>query len=217
MAMRKLIFIFVFVVAAVQSCHAQPPAPSQTPLFTPAPSSRFAVGIRPVDVAVGEINGDGKLDILTANAGSNDVTVLLGNGKGDFTAAPNSPIAAGAAPHLIALADLNRDNKLDFALTGHDSYNLMVWLGNGGGSFTPAPDSPFTALNESPPHNHGLVLGDVNNDGSLDLATSNHGHHNVSVLLGNGQGRFTRSRLAFSSWPGAISSGRSGFQSGQQA
>jgi len=144
-----------------------------------------------VDVAVGEVNGDGKLDILTANGGSNDVTVLLGNGKGDFKAAPGSPLTAGTAPHLIILADLNRDNKLDLAFTGHDSYDAMVWLGNDSGSFTPASDSPFTVLNEMPPHNHGLVIGDVNNDGNLDLATSNHGHHSVSVLLGNGKGNFT--------------------------
>jgi len=190
-AMSKQIFILMFVAALVESCHTQSPAPSQTPLFASAPGSSFAVGNRPVDVAVGEVNGDGKLDILTANGGSNDVTVLLGNGKDDFTAAPNSPLAAGASPHLITLADFNRDNKLDLALTGHDSYNVMVWLGNDSGSFTPAPDSPFTVLNETPPHNHGLVIGDVNNDGNLDLATSNHGHHSVSVLLGNGKGNFT--------------------------
>ncbi|MGH7597950.1 MAG: FG-GAP repeat domain-containing protein [bacterium] len=190
-AMSKLIFIFVFVGALVESCDTQSPAPSQTPLFAPAPGSSFAVGNRPVDVAVGEVNGDGKLDILTANAGSNDVTVLLGNGKGDFMAAPHSPLATGVAPHLIALADLNRDNKLDLALTGHDSNNMMVWLGNDSGSFTPAPNSPFAFLNETPPHNHGLALGDANNDGNLDLATSNHGHHSVSVLLGNGKGHFT--------------------------
>ncbi len=189
--MSRFIFIFVFVGAWVQSCHIQSPTPSQMPLFAPAPGSPFAAGIRPVDVAIGEVNGDGALDILTANAGSNDVTILLGNGKGDFTAAPNSPLTAGVSPHLIILADLNRDSKLDFALTGHDGYNVMVWLGNGSGGFTPAPDSPFTVLNETPPHNHGLVLGDVNNDGNLDLATSNHGHHSVSVLLGNGKGHFT--------------------------
>ena len=55
-AMNKRIFILMFVGALVESCHAQSPSPSQTPLFAPAPGSSFAVGIRPVDIAVAEVN-----------------------------------------------------------------------------------------------------------------------------------------------------------------
>jgi hypothetical protein len=188
--MSKINSVFVIVGVLAVSCRAQSPTSSQPPLFTPAPGSPFAVGSRPVDIATGEVNGDGKLDIITANVGSHNLTVLLGNGKGDFKAAPGSPLAVDVALHLVALGDFNQDGNLDLALTDHDSYDVRVLLGDGRGNFTPAPGSPFSILNETRPHNHGLAIGDVNHDGNPDIVTSNHGHHSASVLLGNGKGEF---------------------------
>lgn len=168
------------------SCRIQ----SQPPLFTPAPSSPFPVGNQPNDIAAGDVNGDGNLDLLTANAGSNNVTVLLGNGRSGFTPAPGSPFPGGPAPHLIAIGDLNGDGKLDLATTSHDSNDVVVLLGNGRGGFSPAPGSPFTALHGTRPHNHGLLLGDVNADAALDIITANQNDNSASVLLGNGRGGF---------------------------
>src|SRR5580698_5934807 len=73
-------------------------ARATTPLLTPAPGSPFTVGLRPTGVATGDFNGDGKQDIAIANAGNNNVTVLLGNGTGGFTAAAGSPFQAGSNP-----------------------------------------------------------------------------------------------------------------------
>ena len=63
--------------------------------FTPAPGSPFPVGTTPVSVAVGDFNGDGKLDFAVANESSNNVTVLLGDGKGGFVTASSSPLFVG--------------------------------------------------------------------------------------------------------------------------
>lgn len=159
-------------------------------LFHPAPGSPISVGTQPSTVVLGDVNGDGKLDILTANSRSNDVTVLLGDGHAGFRPAAGSPFAAGAHPHLLALGDVNGDRKLDLAVTEHDSNEVRLFLGAGDGQFRVAPGSPF-ATGTGKPHNHGLSFADVNADGKLDIVTSNQNAKSVSVLLGDGKGGFT--------------------------
>src|SRR5580765_5240349 len=74
------------------------------------PSERiFAVGAAPGSVAIDDFNGDGKLDIVTANEESGDASVLLGDGNGEFSPARGSPFPAGASPNDIAVGDFNRD------------------------------------------------------------------------------------------------------------
>src|SRR5258708_1147335 len=72
----------------------------------------FDVGANPTSVALGDLNGDGALDLVTANEGSNDVSLLLGDGLGDFTATV-APLNVGTAPSAVALGDLNDDGRVD--------------------------------------------------------------------------------------------------------
>ena len=164
--------------------------PPQAVRYGPAPGSPFSVGTGPWDIALADSNGDGLLDILTANKGSNNVSVLLGDGRGGFRAAADSPFDAGAEPHLIAAGNLSGDEALDLAVTSHDSNHVMVLTGNGRGGFKEAPGSPFACLKNRRPHNHGLILGDVNKDGRLDIVTANQNDNSVSALLADGKGRF---------------------------
>lgn len=159
------------------------------------PVSRFAVssipvGRQPNDVTVGDVDGDGHPDVVTANIGSRDVSVLRGDGKGGFRPAPGSPISVGIAAHLVVLADFDRDGALDLALTEHDSNDVLVLRGNRRGSFAPMAGSPVRAIEGIAPHNHGLAAADFDGDGVPDLATSNNNGNSVSVLLGDGRGRF---------------------------
>jgi hypothetical protein len=162
---------------------------ASSPLFHPAPGSPIAVGMQPTAITIADVNGDGKPDLLTANGRSNDVTVLLGDGRAGFRPAPGSPFAAGPHPHLLALGDVNHDGKLDLAATEHDSNEVRLFLGMGDGRFQAAPGSPF-ATGAGKPHNHGLSFADVNSDGKLDIITSNQEAKSVSVLLGDGKGGF---------------------------
>lgn len=182
-----LVICALMVLTPNCSAHSLRDAPSQQSLFTPAPGFPLNLGSRPNDIAVGDWNKDGKLDIATCTD-ANTVIILLGNGRGGFTPAPNSPI--NVAAHIIAAGDVNNDGNIDLALTHHDSFGVVVLLGTGDGKFAAAPGSPFIAHQGAKAHNHGLALNDLNSDGNLDITTSNQNDNSVSVLLGNGRGSF---------------------------
>ncbi len=180
--------LWTAILLAAGGAGPSPREQRQASLF--GPSLHFAAGRQPSDVAVGDINNDRRLDIVAINAGSEDATILLGDGRGSFRAAPGPRFVGGSKPHLIALGDVNGDGQVDMATASHDSHDIHVFLGHGDGSFTPAPGSPVDALSTGRPHNHGLVFADVNGDGALDLGTSNNNDNSVSVLLGDGRSGF---------------------------
>jgi uncharacterized protein (TIGR03437 family) len=155
--------------------------------FSAAPGSPFAAGSDPDSIVTGDFNGDGKLDLAVANARGDNVTILLGNGSGGFSAAPGSPFAAGSDPTSIALGDFNGDGKLDLAASNGDSNSVTVLLGNGSGGFSASPGSPFT-VGSLP---YSLAVGDFNGDGRLDIAVADATSNNIAVLFGNGSGGFS--------------------------
>jgi hypothetical protein len=163
--------------------------PGVSPLSLPAVGFSFAtqgVGANPWQVATGDVNGDGRVDLVTADAGvsgSDDggVSVLLGNGDGTFAA--RRSFAASKSPHYVALGDLNGDGYPDLLVANYLSSNISVLLGNGDGTFRAHVDYPV-GMNP-----HWLALRDLDNDGKLDVVVANGGTANsVSVLLGNGDG-----------------------------
>ena len=161
--------------------------------FVSAPNSPFKVKTGGHGVVVGDVNGDRKPDLLVS--GGANLTVLLGDGSGRFNPAVNMPISLSHGAGEMVVGDFNSDGHLDWAGVHHDHYDVIVLLGKGNGEFEPAAGSPFTArLPGKGPHTHALVSGDVNNDGKLDLVTANNEDNDVSVLLGDGKGRFAPSQ-----------------------
>jgi uncharacterized repeat protein (TIGR01451 family) len=154
--------------------------------------SSYAVGIGPISVAVGDFNGDGKLDLAVANAGSKNVSVLLGNGDGTFQTAAN--FDAGLTPGSIAVGDFNGDGKLDLALfQGADNANsvagsVAVLLGKGDGTFQPPKVSTLTVSASQ------MAAGDFNSDKKADLVVSNvdasTGSVTLEIMFSNGDGTF---------------------------
>ena len=145
----------------------------------------FATGsyqTSPSSVALGDVNGDGTLDLVVASFTSGTVSVLMGTRDGTFTS-PQT-LATGNAPFSVALGDVNGDGKLDLAVTNIGDNTVTVLLGNGDGTF--GAQQTF-ATGHGP---FSLALGDVNGDGTLDLAVTNESSNTVSVLLGNGDGTF---------------------------
>lgn len=151
------------------------------------------VGTAPSALAVGDFIGSyksttstsGDLSLAVANAGSNNVTILIGGGNGSFAAATGSPIAVGTAPSALAVADLNNDGILDLAVANSGSNNVTVLTGTGTGAFTAAST---TSVGNSP---SSLAIADFNADNKLDLAVTNSADSTVTVLLGSGTGTFT--------------------------
>ena len=72
---------------------------------------------------------------------SGHVQVLLGNGRGDFRKAPGSPIPIGLSARKVALGDANGDGKLDIFVAQHDSYEVVLLIGDGRGAFSFLADS----------------------------------------------------------------------------
>ena len=161
----------------------------------------FATGADPESVAVGDFNGDGKQDIVTANFLDDTVSLLLGDGHGGFGA--HADFATGTHPESVAVGDLNNDGKLDLVTANSGSPTVSVLLGNGHGGFGAATDF---ATFESPV---SVAVGDFNGDGGKDLVTADYSFNGaVSVLLGNGLGSFgAKTDVATETYPLSVAVG----------
>src|SRR5262249_2022880 len=89
-----------------------------------AAATNFGVGDSPISVAVGDFNGDGKLDLAVVNSGSDNVSIHLGTGTGSFGAATN--FAVGTIPQSVAVGDFNGDGQLDLAVATAGSNNVSI-------------------------------------------------------------------------------------------
>jgi hypothetical protein len=132
------------------------------------------VGSGPRSVTSEDVNGDGNVDLVTANSGDK-VSVLLGSGLGTFAGARD--YAVGAGPYSVATADFNRDGKVDLVTANELAGTVSVLFGAGTGSFGWVQDFAVGAEPQS------LAVGDFNGDHFPDLAVANERSDNVSVLL----------------------------------
>jgi hypothetical protein len=156
----------------------------------------YPVGDFPYGVAVGDFNGDGKLDLAVVNVCGSDstcasngtVSILLGKGDGTFQTQTTYPL--GIPGGHISVADFNGDGKLDLAITEcggptcGSNGSVSILLGNGDGTFQPRVD--YTAKHRPA----GIALGDFNRDGIVDIAVANTGSNSISVFIGKGDGTF---------------------------
>lgn len=134
-------------------------------------------------ITTADFNNDGKLDlVVTGSLPSNDISMMLGNGDGNFSNATNFLI--GERPLCVRTADFNNDGKADIAVTGNG--NASILLGKGDGSFLPKTDFPLGGGG-----NYSIAIADFNRDNKIDLAVTNSSTNNVSILLGDGNGGFS--------------------------
>ncbi len=135
----------------------------------------IAEGRTPIEVAIKDLNGDGWLDIVTANVRFRDVTVLLGNGDGTF---PTSTLYdVGISPHSVAIEDMDGDGRLDLISSNYDSNDISVLFGNGNGGFG---SEQKIAVGTGP---RRFGVGDVNGDGRPDILAGNSVSNDLSIIL----------------------------------
>ena len=165
--------------------------------FTNAPGSPFPVeGIPHTHgIATGDFNKDGWLDLVTDSWGNDQVEVLFGDSLHIFKT-PGAFFKVGKRPYQrLRVADLNNDDADDIVTTNTEGNNATILLSNGKGAFDEAPGSPFSC-GDNP---FSIAIGDINADGKPDLAVINspasmaegRGKNGMTVLLGNGSGKFT--------------------------
>ena len=122
------------------------------------------VGGGPFDLAVGDLNRDGRPDVAVANADANAITVLMGIGRGDFAAPINIPF--GGNPRGVAIGDFNRDGIPDIVATKFAESTVEVLYGAGDGTF------PRRLVLQAPAASQGVAVGDFDNDGWTDFAVA---------------------------------------------
>jgi len=157
-------------------------------------ANNFSVGVGAIEVASGDLDGDGNADLVVTDA-STSAHVALGHGDGTF--APFSAISLHSKPKGIAIADLNLDGIPDLAIAifGPDRTfegEVAILIGKGDGSF--ASPAYYDVSNVGTQKANRLIAIDLNKDGKLDLAVAiQHGsraRNGLAVLLGNGDGTF---------------------------
>jgi hypothetical protein len=143
-------------------------------------------GGSPYSVAAGDINGDGKPDIIIANYEGDTIGILINKGDGTFFAQKIFSLGIGSSPRFVTTFDLNNDGKLDIVVVNSGGDNVVVFLNNGDGtSFTQVTYSMNTG--SSP---RCAAVGDVNGDGKPDMIVANSDANNLCVLFNNGNGKF---------------------------
>ncbi|MFC1707294.1 FG-GAP-like repeat-containing protein [Planctomycetota bacterium] len=157
-----------------------------------ASDSPMTVGSEPRAVVVVDLNLDGCQDLVVANTGGHDLTIMRGNGDGTFATNPDfdgggadSPIGLGAAPRALTVGDFDQDGYPDIAVAEISGSNVLVLFNEGTGVLSP-PVAPI-AVGSIPV---ALTAVDIDRDGDLDLAVANQASNDVSVLI-NTNGVFT--------------------------
>ncbi len=154
------------------------------------PRAGLDIGSPSQDLAIGDVDGDWSLDVLVGWHDEHEVGTFLGDGRGGFTRSAAPLRIGGAGPahtHCVRLGDVNRDRFVDLLGTSADEGTVTVLLGDGRGAFDPSPGSPFPAAK----HPYDTIsIADFDGDGSIDVAVPDLHGAAVSVLLGDGAGRF---------------------------
>ncbi|MHB8482057.1 MAG: FG-GAP repeat domain-containing protein [Nitrospiria bacterium] len=132
---------------------------------------------RPIALTQTDLNGDGKVDLITVDPIHHNVSVFLGNGDGTFN--NGMTMSGDSEPISIVAGDFNGDHVTDIAFINNASSTLVVLFGNGDGTFKSPPARYQTKRGP-----FAMVKGDFNHDGLSDFAIANNGDSSVTIFLG---------------------------------
>ncbi len=148
--------------------------------FNFAAPVNFATGTYPAKLAVGDLDGDGKPEIISSNFTNSNISVLRNTctpGTASFAATVN--YATGANPEYIAIGDLNADGKPELAVANRNTNNVLIFKNN----CTPGTISFSAGVGfGTGTYPYGVAIGDIDGDGLPDLAIANYTSKSVSTL-----------------------------------
>ena len=175
---------------AASACLAASVSPARAQ-FSPSPNSPFFSGHNPTAIVSADFNGDRIPDLAIANQSDNTVTILIGDGKGNFAPAVTGPTAngvfpAGIDPAAIAVGYFNNDTQPDLAVADINGTSVTILLGDGPGNFK-AGGTITTGKGPS-----AIVVADFDGDKCSDIATANLDEGTVTILFGDCQGNFKK-------------------------
>src|ERR1700733_6165458 len=134
----------------------------------------------PTCVVAADVNGDGKVDLISANQGANTLTVFTNDGFGNFKL--SATLAVGNSPTCVVVADVNGDGKPDLITANFFGGTLTVLTNNGSGVFG---SNATIYVNDEP---RAVAAADLNNDGKIDLISANWTNNMLMVFTNNGSG-----------------------------
>ena len=148
----------------------------------------YPIRSQPTSLAVGDIDGDGRPDLLVTDEGSDTMSVLINSGKGTF--APTVDYPTGVAPRGVAIGDVNGDGRPDAVIAAWGS-EVDLFLNQGKGVFAPRIPYVVKGIVGKGSTPWSVVVGDLNGDNKPDLATVTADHQEMVALVNNGDGTFT--------------------------
>ncbi|CAF1677256.1 unnamed protein product, partial [Adineta ricciae] len=144
-------------------------------------------GSSPKHINLGDVNNDGRTDMIVTNLAAKSVSILFGAENGTFTAATSYSTGTGTQPWLTALGDLNNDNHIDIVSANWLSDDMSIFLNDGNRNFSNM--IRYSIGNEFQPLS--LTVGNLNNDSYSDIVVSASESGSVGVFLGYGNGTFS--------------------------
>jgi len=142
-----------------------------------------SVGNYPVSIGSGDLDGDGDLDVVTADKKDNVISVLLGDGEGSF--GDRRSAGTGKYPMHLEVLELTGDGNLDVAVANWKGKSVSILTGDGAGNFSETQELSIGGKLIA------LTGADLDNDGDTDLVVNCYTDKTLSVLENNGSGTFS--------------------------
>ena len=159
----------------------------------------------PRSIATAHFNNDAWLDIVVANRFIPSLSIYLATDNGTFSRPKIHPTGVHSDPYMVAVADLNNDQRLDIALANFDTNNIEIFIGDGNDSF-----ASQLIISTGSSHPIYIHLVDMNNDALVDIVVANYGSNSISVFYGQRNGRYSHSIIhstGYDSLPFSLISG----------
>ena len=162
-----------------------------------APPINYSTGNYPQVAALGDINGDGRLDIATPNSNDNSLSILLNTSSSGYVSfAPKVDFTTGSYPYNMAIADLDGDGKPELAVTNFDDASLSIFKNKSTPHLIDFNVRTNFPTGDKP---NGININDINNDGKPDIVVTNIFNNNISILKNvSGSNILFENRINFS-------------------